>query len=523
MVDAILCAARASYFGKFMWHRTQPYLAPLFDPQSSHTLDRAVVLASPHVAWGDILDSPEAVSRWSAAVSVVSYSEEIGQSVVDALLQIAAVDSLRPHIPTDIWAWLERQPSLPPVCRGRKGGTWPQIVHHVRLLGDIEILKSYFLLVWSEWRFHSGPSLNEMVTSIKEDFSGIKMRSHRDDLLRRLDHILEQFDRGLEYFKQHYPSLEADIVGQTKSQYEMLMQVLVEMDMGEMKTPACASPELISSSSWNTDPFGLAQDPPLALHPFSVCGLKRGGCHSPRFVRLISSLAFDLLTVPCCSNRRCSHRRILSQFYHQQTSWRGIAFRPFGFFVPILSYHSSYCHILASSHPNLDLRPHVLETLHPQSMIVSVIRGLLEETSVLVGHQCGCSSYAIRSLLFFFLLCGETGTMLGNCTWGTSEASKERFTQFYEIYHELAPGNKLVENSASSNATTVFREPHCFLLEPPTSHSDKGQIILPHFDPAGSASRYHSCNAYILVCNAFGDLWLKPDANFASGPTKIEV
>ena len=349
MVDAILCAARASYFGKFMWHRTQPYLAPLFDPQSSHTLDRAVVLASPHVAWGDILDSPEAVARWSAAVSVVSYSEEIGQSVVDSLLQIAAVDSLRPHIPTDIWAWLERQPSLPPVCRGRKGGTWPQIVHHVRLLGDTEILKSYFLLVWSEWRFHSGPSLNEMVTSIKEDFSGIKMRNHREDLLRRLDHILEQFDRGLEYFKQHYPSLEADIVGQTKSQYEMLKQVLVEMDMGEMKTPACASPELISSSSWNTDPFGLAQDPTLALRLSRVCSLKRG-CHSPRFVRLISSLAFDLLTVPCCSNRRCSHRRILSRFTTSRHCGGALRFGPsvFSYLSRVIIHHSGtfWLHII---------------------------------------------------------------------------------------------------------------------------------------------------------------------------------
>jgi hypothetical protein len=302
MVDAILRTARASHFGKFVWHRTQPYLAPLFDQRSIDSLDRVVVLASPHMTWGYTLDGPEAVVRWSAAVSAVAYTEEISQSVVDALLQIVVVDSLQSHIPAEIWTWLKRRPSLPPVCRGRKGGTRPDIVHYVRLLGDIEILKSYYLIVWSEWRFHSRPTINEMVTSIKEDFGGIEMRSHREDLLKRLDDILKQFDRGLEYFKQRYPSLEEDTMGRTKSQYETLKQALVEMDVGEMKALACASPELISSSSLDTDPFGLAQDPPLALRLSCVCGLK-GGCHSPRFVRLISSLAFDLPTVPRCSDR----------------------------------------------------------------------------------------------------------------------------------------------------------------------------------------------------------------------------
>src|ERR1700753_3916763 len=88
---------------------------------------------------------------WGAATSAVPYTKELGKRVVDALLGIAFVDCLRPHIPVTAWAWLKRLPLLPRSCRGRTNGTTSDIVHHVRGLGDIEILKSYFLLIWSEW------------------------------------------------------------------------------------------------------------------------------------------------------------------------------------------------------------------------------------------------------------------------------------------------------------------------------------------------------------------------------------
>lgn len=98
------------------------------------------------------------------------YSEEVGRSVIDALLQIASEDSLRPHIPVGVWVWLKRQPYLPPVCAGWYLGTSSDIVHHIRGLGDIEILKSYFLLVWSEWDYPDEDGFAETQVSIKEDF-----------------------------------------------------------------------------------------------------------------------------------------------------------------------------------------------------------------------------------------------------------------------------------------------------------------------------------------------------------------
>jgi hypothetical protein len=68
---------------------------------------------------------------------------------------------------------VEGQPSLPPECSGRSRGSSADVVRQIRGLGDIEILKSYLLLVWSEWD-HVGDEqsggLAEMQISIREDF-----------------------------------------------------------------------------------------------------------------------------------------------------------------------------------------------------------------------------------------------------------------------------------------------------------------------------------------------------------------
>jgi hypothetical protein len=93
----------------------------------------------------------DTVTRWGAAALAVPYTEEVGQSVVDALLQIASVDLLRPYIPIELWAWLKKGPTLPPACQGRSFGTAPEVVRLICQLGDTETLKAYFLLVWSEW------------------------------------------------------------------------------------------------------------------------------------------------------------------------------------------------------------------------------------------------------------------------------------------------------------------------------------------------------------------------------------
>ena len=115
MVDVILRSARASYFKGLVWYPIRSHIATLLDDKIPPSLNLAVVLTSPHASWSNVLDGPKAVVRW-ATVPL------LGWSVVDALLQISSVDSLRPHVPVDIWKWLCMRPSLPHASRGRKWG-----------------------------------------------------------------------------------------------------------------------------------------------------------------------------------------------------------------------------------------------------------------------------------------------------------------------------------------------------------------------------------------------------------------
>ena len=108
----------------------------------------------------------------------------------------------------EIWAWLKKQPILPPVCLGRRCGTTPDTVRHVRGLGNFEILKSYLLLVWSEWDDLCIDGLNEMEIAIREEFGGIWVRGHREDLVKRLDYVLGRLGFGLGYLEQYNPQLK---------------------------------------------------------------------------------------------------------------------------------------------------------------------------------------------------------------------------------------------------------------------------------------------------------------------------
>ena len=94
--------------------------------------------------------------------------------------------------------WHRIKPSI--VSKEAKG----DVVRWAREFGDLGVLKSYFLLLWSEW-FHidswSG-GLTEMQISIQEDFGGIGMGCHREDLIKRLDHVLGQLNRPHDIFYQ---------------------------------------------------------------------------------------------------------------------------------------------------------------------------------------------------------------------------------------------------------------------------------------------------------------------------------
>ncbi|KAF9778945.1 hypothetical protein BJ322DRAFT_463948 [Thelephora terrestris] len=175
---------------------------------------------------------------WAAAISRVTPTEEVERRVVDALLQIASVDSLRPHIPNDSWSWLNRRPVLPPICLGRAMGTKKHVVRRVKELGDVEILKSYLILVWSEWDpINSPQSLSEMRLAISRDLRGVEKRVHREELVNHLDRVLKQLDLGLGYLRQYNLWIDEEDVQRAKGQYAKLKGILQGLDEGETENP----------------------------------------------------------------------------------------------------------------------------------------------------------------------------------------------------------------------------------------------------------------------------------------------
>jgi hypothetical protein len=222
MIDIILCAARVSdsssyNCGKFMWRRVVLYISRLFEQRSPTSLDRIIIIISPYVPWEGASNKRVAVSRWAAAALATPYTDEVGQNVVDALFQIAHIDFLRPHIPIEIWRWLKRRPSLPPIYSGLRFAMHVDTVAYVRTLGEADVLKSLFLLGWSDKCSIDRVNISEVVSSVRGDFVGIEMEQHREDLIQRLGHIIGLLDQG-----QNSPfKIEA------KAQYTKLKEILV--------------------------------------------------------------------------------------------------------------------------------------------------------------------------------------------------------------------------------------------------------------------------------------------------------
>ena len=236
MLDAVSDAFRASNSLWPIWDHAKPYLRSLISRPNHPSLCRAIALTSPHVDWYSGLCDEGMVSRWVAATSAVAYEETVGQSVVDTLLQIASVGRLRRHIPVQIWAWLNKRPSLPPLCWGRQQSALCGTIHQIRGLRDIEILKSYFFLVWSEWDYLNDDGLEEMEIAICEDFGGIGMWCHREDLIERLDYVLGQLEQGWEFLQLRSPLIDEDHVRTRKLQFGRLKETLLGVDRKAMET-----------------------------------------------------------------------------------------------------------------------------------------------------------------------------------------------------------------------------------------------------------------------------------------------
>ena len=153
LLNTFLRAARASEQPGFMWHWINPLIVTLLTRDDPVFLKEAAILALPHLSWQGTADDKRLIQLWAVAALTVPYTNEIGQGVAEALLQIASSHSVQQCIPIGMWSWLGRLPPLPfpPLCTGRHQGSAPDIVRTVQGLGDIEILKSYLFLVWSEW------------------------------------------------------------------------------------------------------------------------------------------------------------------------------------------------------------------------------------------------------------------------------------------------------------------------------------------------------------------------------------
>jgi len=205
-------------------------IVTLFEEASPDCPNRIVALLSPNMFWGASGFNGNTVAWWAAVALATPWTEEAGQIVVNTLLQIASWDRLSPYIPVDIWLLLKKQPSLPPICKGRSVGTTDHVVRTVRGLRDVEILQSYLLLVWSEWNGMYSGGLTEMCASIKEDLGGIEMGRHREVLIKRLDHVLEQLDMGPGHLEQQNPYLDRNHIPAARERYQELKRILLGVD-----------------------------------------------------------------------------------------------------------------------------------------------------------------------------------------------------------------------------------------------------------------------------------------------------
>jgi len=211
MVDAISRTARVTRSEKFMWYRVQPFIAKMFDEPNPPSLNWVLGLVSPRLPWYDEPSNENMVVRRVT----VSHPEEDCWSVANELLGIAFIDSLHSNIPHG-FLW---QPKT----------TGGDLTDRVRAFGDIGILKSYLLLVWSKWGHIDDQSggLTDMKTLVREDFYGIGMDRHRKDLIEWLDYVLQELDSA--YRTERKEGFCGDAT-QRKGQCEEFRRVLLEVD-----------------------------------------------------------------------------------------------------------------------------------------------------------------------------------------------------------------------------------------------------------------------------------------------------
>ena len=94
MLDTFLHVARASQEKGYKWLYVKYIITTLIFKASP----RAVVLALPHFQWNRVPvgEWNDLVAVWARSTSVVPYTEEVCQSVVDMLLQFGSEETSNP-------------------------------------------------------------------------------------------------------------------------------------------------------------------------------------------------------------------------------------------------------------------------------------------------------------------------------------------------------------------------------------------------------------------------------------------
>ena len=87
MANAILQALKACRM--VTWNYIRPYTPILFRGPNTPSMNSLIILSSPYIGWDDTYHNKDDVIRWAAAALTVPYTEEVGQDVVGALLQIS--------------------------------------------------------------------------------------------------------------------------------------------------------------------------------------------------------------------------------------------------------------------------------------------------------------------------------------------------------------------------------------------------------------------------------------------------
>jgi len=80
---------------------------------------------------------------------------------------------------------------------------------------------------------------------IREEFSGVEANSHRAELVQRLDEVIGELDKGLEYLQRDVPGLQEWELRERKGEYEELRRILKEIPEAP-EIPTCMSSRLIN-------------------------------------------------------------------------------------------------------------------------------------------------------------------------------------------------------------------------------------------------------------------------------------